>query len=396
MTPGADKPGNDKPAPPLLDHVTPPVPQPPDAGLAALAGFSGQLDRLALLAMCRTLRRAGLFGTACTRHTLAEIQAALRVAPRHQRVTRRWLTALERENMLVRDALTGRYATLHTADAAALREARSRLIAALPRSGYSEELARFFLTALDYLPELLRDDISLQSLLFDAGTSDAAEGIYRDNSVSRHINAIAAAAIAEAARRGVAKRHPFRVLEVGAGVGGTSAAVLRALAPYRVSYRFTDVSRFFLTSAERRFASFPWVTFGTFDMNRDYADQGYTPGSADAILAANVLHNARDADWVLGKLAELLAVGGWLVFIDTCLDIYQIMASMEFLMSPPADDPGFDFGDFRHGQDRIFITRDEWLTLLARAGFGNVTCLPGPESPVARFGQHVFAAQKGR
>ena len=396
MTPGADKPGNDKPDPPLLDHVTPPVPPPPDAEMAAMAYFSGQLDRLALLAMCRTLRRAGLFGTACTRHTLAEIQAALRVAPRHQRLIRRWLAALVRENMLVRDALAERYATLHAADAATLRDERGRLIAALPRSGYSEELARFFLTALDYLPELLRDDISLQSLLFDADTSDAAEGIYRDNSVSRHINAIAAAAVAEAAHRATTKQDLFRVLEVGAGVGGTSAGVLRALAPHRVSYRFTDVSQFFLTSAQRRFAGCPWVTFGMFDMNHDYRVQGYAPASTDVILCANVLHNARDADWVLVKLAELLAPGGWLVFIDTCRDIYQIMASMEFLMSPPADDPGFDFGDFRHGQDRIFITRDEWLTLLARAGFGNVTCLPGPDSPVARFGQHVFAAQKGR
>ena len=381
--------------PPLLDRIVSPV-APPDAELAALGDFSAQLDRLALLAMCRTLRRAGLFGTACTRHSLGEIRAALRVAPRHERVLRRWLRVLERENMLVRDASTERYGTLRAADAATLRDARGRLIAALPRSGYSEELARFFLTALDYLPELLRDDIALQSLLFDADTSEAAEGIYRDNSVSRYINAIAAGALAEAARRATGARDPFRVLEVGAGVGGTSAGVLRALAPYQVSYRFTDVSRFFLTSAQRRFAGCPGVTFGTFDMNRDYADQGYVPASADAILAANVLHNARDADWVLARLAELLAPGGWLVFIETCRDIHQIMASMEFLMSPPADDPGFEFSDFRRGLDRIFIARGEWLVLLTRAGFANVTCLPGPDSLVARFGQHVFAAQKGR
>jgi SAM-dependent methyltransferase len=380
----------------LLDHITPLVAEPPGADLAALAEFSGRLDRLALLAMCRTLRRSGLFDTACTRHSFGEISVALRAAPRHQRVLRRWLRALERENMLIRDALTDRYGTLHAADAAALRDARGELIAALPGSGYREELTRFFLTAFDYLPELLRDEISLQSLLFDADTSDAAEGIYRDNAVSRYVNAIAAAALAEAARRTTQARAPFRVLEVGAGVGGTSAEVLRALVSYQVSYQFTDVSRFFLTSARQRFADWPGVTFGTFDMNGDYAEQGYDPASADAILAANVLHNARDADRVLAGLARLLAPGGWLVFIETCRDIHQIMASMEFLMSPPADDPGFEFSDFRHGQDRIFIARDEWLALLARAGLGNVTCLPGPDSPVAPFGQHVLAAQKGR
>jgi pyochelin synthetase len=384
------------PAYPLIDRLAPSVPAPSGAELAALADFSGQLDRLALLAMCRTLRRAGLFETACTRHSLADIQAALRVAKRHGRVVRRWLRALEGENMLVRAEPTGRYGPLCAADATMLRDARVRLIAALPGSGYSEELARFFLTAFDYLPELLKDDISLQSLLFEADTSAAAEGIYRDNSVSGYINATAAAALTEAARRQAEAPDPFRILEVGAGIGGTSADVLSALAPYQVSYRFTDVSRFFLTSARGRFAHLPQVTFGTFDMNRDYRDQGYVPASADAILAANVLHNARDADWVLARLAELLVPGGWLVFIETCRDIHQIMASMEFLMSPPADDPGFEFGDFRHGQDRIFITRDEWLAVLTRAGFGNVTCLPEPDSLVARFGQYVFAAQKGR
>ena len=50
-------------------------------------------------------------------------------------------------------------------------------------------------------------------------------------------------------------------------------------------------------------------------------------------------------------------------------------------MSPPADDPGLDFEDFRRGTGRIFITRQEWLSLLARAGFGGITCLPGPDSP---------------
>ena len=44
----------------------------------------------------------------------------------------------------------------------------------------------------------------------------------------------------------------------------------------------------------------------------------------------------------------------------------------------------------------LFRLGEEWLALLTRAGFGNVACLPGPDSPLARFGQHVFAAQKGR
>jgi hypothetical protein len=83
-------------------------------------------------------------------------------------------------------------------------------------------------------------------------------------------------------------------------------------------------------------------------------------------------------------------------FTETCRGLYDIMAWAEFLMSPPADDPGLDFEDFRRGTGRIFVTRQEWLSLLARAGFGGITCLPGPDSPPAWFGQYVFAARNSR
>ena len=148
-----------------------------------------------------------------------------------------------------------------------------------------------------------------------------------------------------------------------------------------VSYRSTGASPFLRPSAAQRSAACRPVTSGLPGINRDYLTQGCRSASADAIVCANALHGSRDANYVPRNLKELLAPGGWLIFTETCRDLYDIMASAEFLMSPPADEPGLDFEDFRRGTGRIFITRQERLSLLARAGFGGITCLPGPDSP---------------
>ncbi len=95
---------------------------------------------------------------------------------------------------------------------------------------------------------------------------------------------------------GATDRQPLRVLEVGAGVGGTSADLVAALAPYDVHYTFTDVSHFFLAQARQMFADHDFVDYRTFDINRPPAEQGFSPCSFDVVVCANVLHNAVNID----------------------------------------------------------------------------------------------------
>lgn len=46
---------------------------------------------------------------------------------------------------------------------------------------------------------------------------------------------------------------PFRILEVGAGVGGTTIDVITKLKDSKVEYYFTDVSEFFFNNAKKYF-----------------------------------------------------------------------------------------------------------------------------------------------
>ncbi|HXV92270.1 MAG TPA: class I SAM-dependent methyltransferase [Pseudonocardia sp.] len=361
-----------------------------DADLDALLGLSDRLDEVALLAMAHTLGRSGLFADDASTHPVPEILAAVGVAPRHRRIVRRWLWALTREGRLHADA-AGHRALRHVS-AAKLEDAAADLEEAAAGLRYGPAMSRFLLSAVAYLPELLADGISLQALLFADGDVDAAEDLYRHNVGSRYINRATAALVRALADRCTGPGD-LRVLEVGAGVGGTTSDVLAALAGVPLDYLFTDVSRFFLDDARARFRERSDVRFGLFDVNAEPDRHAYPPGSFDLVLAANVLHNAHHAGVALGRLHELLAPGGWLVFIDHSRDHYALMTSMEFLMSPPAGAPGSGFTDFRAGTDRIFPTRGEWLDALAGAGFGPVVALPGPDDPVARFGQFAYAGR---
>ena len=59
------------------------------------------------------------------------------------------------------------------------------------------------------------------------------------------------------------------ILEIGAGTGGTTSALLPVLPAGRTRYVYTDVSPLFTARARDRFAAFPFVEYATLDISRD-------------------------------------------------------------------------------------------------------------------------------
>ncbi|MEV0424054.1 amino acid adenylation domain-containing protein [Streptosporangium canum] len=354
---------------------------------AELMEFIGRLDRAAVIGMMWALRRRGLFGSTTGRTTTEQVLAATGAAPRHHRLVRRWLRVLEREGVIAGDG--DGFRALRVIEAADLARAWQAVEELQREDSYKAVLIDYFKESTERLPELLRDELDPLPLLFPEGRLEISEAAYRENIISRYVNHAAIAVL-----RGIAARHdgPLRVIEVGAGVGGTSAQMIPALAEFDVDYLFTDVSPFFLNEARERFGERPWVRYGLFDINEDYREQGYAPNDFDVVLCANVLHNSRHAGRVLAGLREMLRPGGWLVFIETTKDSYQIMTSMEFMM-PEKDPRKWDYEDLRKGRDQTFLGREEWLGLLTGAGADTTLCLPGPDDVTGPLGQNVFAAR---
>ncbi|SDL60726.1 non-ribosomal peptide synthetase [Nonomuraea jiangxiensis] len=354
---------------------------------AELMEFIARLDRAAVVGIMRALAGQGVFGKPGDTATTERVIHAVKAAPRHHRLVRRWLRVLENEGFLTREGEVLRAVRTATAEDV---DAAWRAVDELQREdSYPAALIAYFRTSTDHLPELVRDEMDPLPLLFPEGRLEISEAAYRENIISRYVNH----ATIETLRR-IAARHegPLRVLEAGAGVGGTSAQMIPALAEFDVDYLFTDVSSFFLTEARKRFGDLPWVRYGLFDINEDFREQGYAPNDFDVILCANVLHNSRHAGRVLNRLVQMLRPGGWLVFIETTKDSYQIMTSMEFMM-PEKDPRKWDYEDLRRGLDQTFLGRDQWLELLRAAGADVTLCLPEPHDVTGPLGQNVFAAR---
>ncbi|WP_439515180.1 SDR family NAD(P)-dependent oxidoreductase [Oceanibaculum nanhaiense] len=173
------------------------------------------------------------------------------------------------------------------------------------------------------LPDILAGRVKPTAVMFPDGGMGLVEGVYKDNPVAaRFSDGLAGAASAfVAARLAAAPDRPLRILEIGAGTGGTSVCVFRALAPHRAGiaeYLYTDVSRAFLIHAERSYAdSAPHLATALFDVEKPLAGQGVTPHGYDLVIAANVLHATADMRRTLATVCETLAPGGLLLANET-------------------------------------------------------------------------------
>ncbi|SDF43212.1 pyochelin synthetase [Lentzea fradiae] len=348
------------------------------------------VDEVAILSIAARLRADGLFATAADRCDLAAIAAATGVSARQDRLPRRWMDALVHAGAVGFDPASGTYGDLVAASEEDIRALWRRIEDLNERVGYGASTLEYIRTCSSRLDELLDGRLDVRELLFPHGEVGAAHAVYRENLVGHSMHQIMISAI-----RAVAAAHPrggMRLLEVGGGVAGTSTDLIPALAEFEPDYLFTDISEFFLGEAREKFADHPWVRCGRFDINADARAQGIPPNSADVVLCANVLHNSRDAGEVLARLREVLAPGGWLVFLEpTRRHNYPLLVSMEFeFFSELAE-----FTDLRAGTGQAFLTRSQWISLLGEAGADESLCLPPVGHTLAAPGQGVFLARFG-
>ncbi|PKW14323.1 pyochelin synthetase [Saccharopolyspora spinosa] len=341
------------------------------------AEFVARLDDAVLSSMLFALQQHDVLTSPSVGHEVAEVLTAAGVAERHHAVVERWLTALTERGVLARDESRVLGADLVSASTVDEKWARARRLWV---NGLGDAaVVDYFRLNADHLPGLMAGTEQAALLLFPEGRTDIADALYRHTAVARHLNAAVAAAVRELG-------EPLRVMEIGAGTGATSEVVFEALAGRDADYLFTDVSSFFLTTARERFARHGFVRYDVYDADKGNREQGRAPGSADVVIVAGALNNARDTDATLRRIRELLVPGGWLLVIEPTREYLEILVSQAFMMTA-ADDARLRSGT-------TFLSRSQWLEALASAGFTRVHVTPGDDHPLAPMSQYLFAARR--
>lgn len=173
--------------------------------------------------------------------------------------------------------------------------------------------------------------------------------------------------------------RPAHVLELGAGTGGGSAAILAGLRRLDAgsgaiaSLTLSDISPSLLLGTLERLSSPPVGDLALrrqrLDFSRPLIEQGVPPGSLDVLVGINALHNCSELDSALAALSPALAPDGWLVLSESiCQQGAQVHQDFVFNLLPqvrksPAPQPR---------TSSRFYSAEVWAEALATAG------LPSP------------------
>ncbi|MFF8880696.1 SDR family NAD(P)-dependent oxidoreductase [Streptomyces flaveolus] len=212
-----------------------------------------------------------------------------------------------------------------------------------------------------HLTGLLRGEVDPVELYFGETSLETVRHLYDLDPASAAANHRAREAVAALVAHWPADR-PLRVLEVGAGTGGLTGALLPVLPRERTHYTFTDVSDAFFAKAADRFSAYDYVEHRRLNIDLDPVEQGFVPGGYDLVVAANSLHATPDLRRSLGHVAALLADGGHLLLLES-----EDLRTKLLPWGLFADYWAFTDTDLRTS---AVLPKAQWRTLLAESGFG--------------------------
>ncbi|MFI8356846.1 SDR family NAD(P)-dependent oxidoreductase [Streptomyces cyaneofuscatus] len=240
-------------------------------------------------------------------------------------------------------------------------------------------------------PRLLTGKTDPTEVIFPDSSTRLVENIYRGDPLASGANEAAAReVVARVVGSRTTEERPLRILEVGAGTGGTTRTVLSALAPYadRVEYVYTDVSTGFLRHGRKEFAArHPFVSFKRLDIERSPGDQGIEEGGFDVVVAANVLHATQNLDHTLAHVRRLLTDDGRLVLCETTS--FSAFTTLTFGLL----DGWWRFEDgFRRIPASPLAEPSTWQALLRDKGFQRTAVLDAVAGAPRSLGLHVLVA----
>ena len=286
-------------------------------GAADRAALLEDLELLSRRYAIATLDALGWERTAGAVVDSVELRRRLEVGEEHERLFRRLLEMLARSGVL--EETDGGFAVVVASgdplpgDMPADPEELAARMAARYAHG-SNEIGLFRRSA-NALPDVLRGRMDPLTLLFSSGEPTAAD-LYMKAPVARAANRMLADAIVALLRDMPAQRR-LRVLEVGAGTGSATAAVLPELPEGRFDYTYTDISAGFFAEAESRFGGAEAsIEYRVLDIENDPVEQGFDAHGYDLVIASNVLHATRYLEETLAHCRALLAPSGQLVALE--------------------------------------------------------------------------------
>ena len=234
----------------------------------------------------------------------------------------------------------------------------------------AEHIMHYVVSVRRLLPDIMLGNADpMSEVFFKDGDLKNGVGVYRNSVTGQIYGRLAAELTMSLATAN--KDGPFRILEVGAGVGGTSDYVIdRIKSMNNVTYLYTDLSDVFLDEARKRYDGLDFVDYSIFDINLHPKAQGIPLHSFDLIIGANVLHDAHNIDDTIDELHLLLANDGKLLIIETTVNTAIQMITAGFAEGLTA------YSDDRVETDLPAYSEEQWRNSIVKNNYSSPLMYP--------------------
>lgn len=269
-----------------------------------------KLEALSIVYVLDAFKQMGWEFQLGQRFSTAVLAKQLGIVSQHQRLLNRLLEMLGEENLL--QQIGSHWEVIQIPN---FRDSQEEITTLLTQ--YPAAIAE--LTLLERcgckLAAVLRGECDPLQLLFPEGDLTTTTHLYQNSPVAQVMNTLVQKVVSSALEQLPIGRG-VRVLEIGAGTGGTTSYILPHLEAKQTEYVFTDIGALFTSIAAEKFRDYPFVSYQALNIEEDPAAQGFPSHQYDVVVAANVLHATKDLRQTLKHVQQILAPGGMLVLLE--------------------------------------------------------------------------------
>ncbi|TGO92077.1 hypothetical protein BPOR_0011g00280 [Botrytis porri] len=263
------------------------------------------------------------------------------------------------------------------------RDRRNQLTVQVGNSGVE---GVFFIQIGQVLSKVLRGEVNPLNIIFNDGLADR----YYEEMLSSDYYTHPSSAFIELL---CFKNPSMKILEVGAGTGGQTLPILKAMTTDKTKmwsrYDYTDISPAFFAQARTKFHEYiDQMEFRVCDISKDPASQSFETESYDLVIASHVLHATSDLDQTLHNIRRLLKPSGTLLMFETTrpevLHIGFAFGLLKGWWSPLSHES--------RSQYSPCLTTEQWDNRLKRAGFlGTEVAIPNQENLQCRYSSTIIS-----